>query len=115
MECFGIPRTKAQARGAEMWLELCRQMARELPETAAQAMRCYERFAHQRGNSRSWEAMHDALRPVMDSDIPTHMMFGLAPWGHAVEFATQMAWRFQTAFPPLPGEAEGAAAPRKSQ
>lgn len=90
-------------------------MARELPETAAQAMRCLERFCHQRGYSRAWTQMHDALSPIMDSDIPTHMMFGLAPWGHAVEFAAQMAWRFQTAFPPLPGEAEGAAAPRKSQ
>lgn len=98
-----------------MWLQLCHMMARELPETAAQAMRCYERFHNQRGNGRSWEAMHDALRPVMDSDIPTHMMFGLSPWGHAVEFAAQMAWRFQTAFPPLPGEGEAAAAPEKSQ
>ena len=44
LECFGIPRTPEQARGAEMWLELCRMMARELPETAAQAMRCLERF-----------------------------------------------------------------------
>lgn len=89
-------------------------MARELPETAAQAMRCFERFHNQRGYSQSWYLMQDALRPIMDSDIPTHMMFGLAPWGHAVEFAAVMAWRFQTAFPALPMEADGAAAPRKS-
>ena len=90
-------------------------MARELPDTAAQAMRVYERFHRQRGYSQSWWLMQDALRPIFDSDIPTHIMFGLSPWGHAVEYAAEMAWRFQTAFPPLPGDAEGAAAPQKSR
>lgn len=98
-----------------MWLELCRMMARELPDTAAQAMRIYERFTHQPGYTRSWTLIHEALEPITDADIPTHLMFGLPPWGHAVEFAAVLAWRFKTAFPTLPGEADGAAALRKSQ
>lgn len=83
-------------------------MARDLPETAGEAMCLFMRFTRQRGYAFAWSLMQDALRPVMDSDIPTHIMFGLSPWGNVIEFAAQMAWRFQTAFPPLPLEADGA-------
>lgn len=85
-----------------MWLELCAIMIRELPQVPQQAMRIFERFSHKPGYSRAWYQIHDALRPIMESDIQTHLMFGLAPFGNCIEFAVQMSWRFRTAFPDLP-------------
>lgn len=81
-------------------------MARDLPEDATQAFRCLDHI--KRLSPMAWDEMCFALQPIMDLDIATHIMFGLPPWGNCLQFAAVMAWRFQTALPPLPMVSEGA-------
>jgi hypothetical protein len=92
LRCFGVD---ADSRGAAAWLRLCHNMMREPPETALEAMRHFERLRDEDGDPSSlWGAIVDALRPVMDAEVSTCIMFGLPPWSHPLMAAVVMGWRW---------------------
>lgn len=92
LRCFGID---ADSRGAAAWLRLCRNMMREPPETALEAMRHFERVRDEDQDPASlWQCMVNDLRPVTGAECSTCILFGLPPWSHPLMAAVVMGWRW---------------------